>query len=232
MLNSLYGKFGQRYNPQWAEVGKEEYEYTIMYRDNPDMERYDDYYDGTLKSYWQIGDRLWAQSKELLGLDRASICSIAGYITSKARAYLWQAMAMVLDVGGQLYMTDTDSIVTDKELPPSEVSPTELGKWKLEKITPGLECYFTAPKHYRMGEEYHIKGIRNPNAGDNETGWEQVVFPRFMTDLTSANSIRGARLERDATLSYITKNPTGFNLKRVEVGDDRPTEVLVLARHL
>ncbi len=228
LMNSLYGKFGQRENPEWERVNEDSDEYLVMYEPDTSMSRTINYYNDVLTDYWQIGDTLLkvvlnaAQQQ----LARQSICSIAGYITAKGRAVLWDGLASVIANGGTLYMADTDSIITDIELPPSIVSGTELGKYKLEDKVPGIECYFTAPKHYIIGDTYKLKGVRNPVRGVDTH--EQVVFPKFMTDLLSKNPARRLRLETGAIIRDIEKTPTGINSKRIENGIDAPTLPIVI----
>ena len=55
-------------------------------------------------------------------------------------------MLDILDKGGKLYYTDTDSIVTDIELSPESVHKSELGKFKLEYTTE--KALFIADKTY------------------------------------------------------------------------------------
>lgn len=231
VLNSLYGKFVQRENAKWDELTEKDYEYEIMLRNNEkNIERFDEEYDGVKKAYCQIGKRLWAMDLRKRGLARTAICSIGGYITAKGRAMLYDAMAMVIQNGGTLYMCDTDSILTDMELPEHMISNTEIGKWKLEKTTDGKKAFIRCPKDYRLDDEYKKKGIRNPMDGNDDDGWEQVVFPRFTTDFTSTSQKRRDRLNNGAVLRHIVKKPTGKNLKRNEQGENMATLPLVIQR--
>ena len=56
----------------------------------------------------------------------------ASAILGYARIYMAKAIVYVFDKGGNVYYTDTDSIVTDIKLPEDWVSPSEIGKFKLE----------------------------------------------------------------------------------------------------
>ena len=219
MLNSLYGKFGQRNNVKWELIEPSSSEYTVMANTGDD--RFTAAWEGVYKEYMQIGSELYALTPEHPTLSRNSVCAIAGYITSKARATLWKGLAAVIDKGGELYMCDTDSVVCSVELPPEMVSDTELGKFKLEDTVPGHTCVFVAPKHYEMEGRIRIKGIRNPDTimGD----YEQVVFPNFVTDMVSRNPVRRERLQSGAVITRLVKSPTGDNNKRIEQGDGLPT---------
>ena len=227
MMNSLYGKFGQRENPEWERVEADTDEYAVMIEPNEDMLRTTNTYNDKVTEYWQIGEVLLKVIPDgNAQLARQSICSIAGYITAKGRAVLWQGLSKVLDSGGILYMADTDSIITNVELPPEMVSSIELGAYKLEDTVSGSECYFTAPKHYIIGDTYKLKGVRNPIRGVDTH--DQTVFPKFMTDLLTKNPVRRLRLETGAVIRDIQKTPTGLNSKRIEQGIDLPTLPIVI----
>ena len=227
MMNSLYGKFGQRENPEWIEVDANSEEYAVMIEPDTDMGRTSNVYEDRLTEYWQIGKQLLKVIPDgNAQLARQSICSIAGYITAKGRAILWQGLAEVINAGGTLYMADTDSIITNVSLPSHMVDGTELGKYKLEDSVPGSECYFTAPKHYIIGDTFKLKGVRNPVRG--VATHEQTVFPKFMTDLLTRDPIRRMRLEQGAVIRDILKTPTGINSKRIEQGTGMPTLPIVI----
>lgn len=221
MMNSLYGKFGQRQSGKWESVHPDSNEYLVMAGLG---ERFIQDWEGEPIDYWQIADKLYRYT-DGVGLARHSICSIAGYITAKGRAVLWNALAAVVTQGGELYMCDTDSIVCDIPLPPSFVHDSELGRFALEGKVPGNTCDFQAPKHYSYGGKLKLKGVRNPT---DKGVHPQDVFPNFTTDLMSRNPARRERLEIGAVITRITKRPTGKNEKRVEMGDGMPTLPIVL----
>ena len=220
-MNSLYGKFGQRKAGKWVAVPPESNEYLVMAGIG---ERHTQDWDGVETDYWQVGNDLYAY-EDGQGLARHSICSVAGYITAKARALLWDALAAVIDIGGQLYMCDTDSVVCNIPLPAALVDDKELGKFGLEGIAAGSECIFYAPKHYVYKGDIKLKGVRNPGTGNAHM---QEIFPNFTTDLMSTNPNRRMRLENGAVITRIIKRPTGKNDKRIEMGDGLPTLPIVL----
>ena len=222
LMNSLYGKFGQRDNANWLAV-EDAAELSVM---SGVGERFRENWQGADWEYWQTGNMLWRQSTEERGLAKQSVCSIAGYITAMGRATLWRGMAQILDSGGRVFMCDTDSIVADCRLPDAMVSSTELGAWKLEAVHRGADCRFYAPKHYVMGGKIVLKGVRQPQSAEGQH--PQAVFPRFMTDLTSRNPVRRERLEGGGVMTYIVKEPTGRNTKRIEHAENAPTLPIVL----
>lgn len=221
MMNSLYGKFGQRASGKWKLIDPESNEYAVM---SGIGERFTQLWDDVEKSYWQVGDSLYGYA-DGEGLARHSVCSIAGYITAKGRAVLWESLAAVLRLGGQLYMCDTDSVVCDVPLPADMVDDRALGKFALEGESAGKDCIFYAPKHYQFGGSLKIKGIRKPS---DKPSHPQDVFPNFTTDLMSSNPKRRERLETGAVITRIVKTPTGRNDKRVEIGEGLPTLPIVL----
>lgn len=221
-LNSLYGKFGQRMSGKWTPVDPDSNEYAVMYGIGADRFMQD--WDGKETHYWQSGDKLYAY-EDGVGLARHSICSIAGYITAKARALLWNALAAVITMGGQLYMCDTDSVVCNMPLPDFFVHDTKLGKFGLEGIADGKDCAFYAPKHYIYKGDIKLKGVRKPTLADEHP---QDIFPNFTTDLMSTNPTRRMRLETGAVITRVIKKPTGKNDKRIELGEGLPTMPIVL----
>lgn len=60
--------------------------------------------------------------------------STASAIISYAGIHMAKLSLYVLNNGGKLYYTDTDSIVTNIELPSNIFHPKEIGKLKLEHI--------------------------------------------------------------------------------------------------
>jgi len=72
--------------------------------------------------------------------------STAAAVLSYARIDMAKIMIYILNKGGKIYYTDTDSIVTDLELPKSMVDPKEIGKLKLEHTI--TEAYFISDKTY------------------------------------------------------------------------------------
>jgi hypothetical protein len=99
------------------------------------------------------------------------------YVTAYSRLLLVKYLEQVIELGGRIYYTDTDSLVTDIVLPET---PDELGNLKLEETF--LEAEFLAPKVYRgllcrgitLGQHeicsgrnmYKVKGIPVMTLGD------------------------------------------------------------------
>lgn len=149
MMNSLYGKFGQR-GDTWAEHEWVE-DLTARRWKEVDAET------GNVVMYRQLGGLVQRQSSE--PESRESCPAIAAYVTSYARMHLWRLMQLA--GRDNLYYVDTDSLlVTDagRRRLKAETDPDAIGKLKLETSTDRIELY--GPKDYVIGDKRKHKGVR------------------------------------------------------------------------
>jgi len=138
LMNSLYGKFGQKFveRPNWVIAD------TIKYED---ISKYD--------TFELIGDNTFASVKETCEPSSFCIPIWSAYVTAYARDKLYNYI-----VETDPYYCDTDSIMCEKEIPTS----TKLGDMKLEM---GIKNGFIVkPKMYALfdteGAEYvKTKGV-------------------------------------------------------------------------
>lgn len=105
---------------------------------------------------------------------------IAAAITAYARIHMYPHISR-----DDCYYTDTDSIVVKNPLPEEEVSPTVLGKFKLEHvIAKGL---FLAPKSYLLQTMTNDEIIKHKGAGkvmaDHEWFTNQLADTELKTTL-------------------------------------------------
>lgn len=64
-------------------------------------------------------------------------------MTAYARIYISKLKLYILSLGGKIYYSDTDSIITDLKLNDKMISSNELGKLKLEHIVKiGIFIFF------------------------------------------------------------------------------------------
>lgn len=147
-LNSLYGKFGARAT-SWVVC-----EELVGSPDKPDM--ITNLATGDKSIVLWIGDTPYRQVAE--EETEYSIPAIAAHVTANARVTLWG----YVELAGydNVYYTDTDSLIVNSEgyrrlLP--HVSPTELGKLKLEKEANSLTLF--ARKDYMLGDKIVCKGV-------------------------------------------------------------------------
>lgn len=149
LMNSLYGKFGQR-------AGNEE----IVGECDPGLFRVETEIDvETGKRYrWRyIGGKILCRSTEAEG--RYSHPAIVSHVTAYARCLLWRHMETA-GIENVFYM-DTDSLHVNREgmtrLLPA-IDPTRLGALKLEKVV--QRAIYYGPKDYELDGKRVIKGVR------------------------------------------------------------------------
>lgn len=231
LLNSTYGKFGQGNFGEWRKLDPDSFEYQHQRDSLPARTgcRWTDTPEGDMtqedQQYWETNDGIYRWTEPEPGMGERSVCCVAGYITSLARATLLSAMRTLYRQGSRVYMCDTDSIITDGILPETMVG-NELGKWELESVSKGSDCQFNAPKHYTFDNHTKCKGIRSPERDRQE--YQQAQFSRWATDLLSIDTKRNERLEHGAMVKPVVKTVTGQNRKRLVSGDNRATDPIVL----
>ncbi len=148
LVNSLYGKFGQR-GIQQKQIGT---------CDLTDITKEAVYSVGEDKYYWHIylAGAIFKEWKE--GESYHSFPAIAAHVTANARLYLSDLLFRIPK--GHVFYLDTDSFIVD-ETGLSEISgllhPTELGKLKVEHTSPWV--VINAPKDYAMYRRVRLKGI-------------------------------------------------------------------------
>ena len=229
-MNSLYGKFGQGNFGAWErlEAGSEDHQWQSRSRATRGWDRWQDFPEGDpsqpVADYLLAEDGIYRYVPAEPGMGQNSVCSIAGYVTAAARAKLWRALAMLREAGHGVYMVDTDSIITDGELP-AHVCGNGLGQWQLEQTSPAEDCIFNAPKDYTFGGAAKCKGIRQPMPGIRD--YEQVKFSRWQTQLMSRHDDVREQLEHGAIVSMISKHVLGRNNKRVSRGDNAFNDPIV-----
>ena len=78
------------------------------------------------------------KDNEVQPLNATSV-GISAAVTAYGRIHISKIKQFILEKGGNIYYSDTDSIVTDIELPKDRISPTEIGKLKLlHEISKGI----------------------------------------------------------------------------------------------
>jgi len=187
MLNSLYGKFGQRgYN--YENIGECDI-------DDFSVETVIDAETGEVfreRSFGGIRQRLKQD-----GESQNSIPAIAAAVTSYARSYL---LKLIIQAGEHhVYYCDTDSLVVDsigfQNL--SDKIGDSLGKLKLEKEFRHLDI--RALKDYTFDDKQRIKGVRKDAIVLSENSFQQQQF----------RSLKGALLDGDVDrmiISTVIKN--------------------------
>jgi len=209
LLNSLYGKFGQKAE-EWVKIGnapnEPDREEMILYK-KPRR---------AMRLRYLLGEVF-----ELKGHSEAynSFPAIASHVTAYARLYLWELM-QACGHGNYVYC-DTDSLmVTDvgrDNLAPY-LSPTELGKLKLERTVNQL--IIRGLKDYSADEKVVIKGVRKSALQVSDGVYTQEQWPSFkgIFKSTDANTY---------VVKHVTKHLTRKYTKG-DVGDDGVVTPFVL----
>lgn len=156
VMNSLYGKFGQKEKGKWVSVKDKKLVKTLktsskyLGRMIIDLkkETYGVGYEGVFR---------YEESKG--GVGWYSVMSIAGAITAKGRGLLLEAKKKIIDLGGYVFYCDTDSIICDRMLPNELVSQTDMGKFKLEEKFDSSELDVQCRKHYAAAGKLRAKGV-------------------------------------------------------------------------
>lgn len=102
------------------------------------------------------------ESADKSNFDSISV-AISAAITAYGRIHISKIKLGILELGGKIYYSDTDSIVTDLELPKQMVDKKKIGKLKLEHII--SKGYFVSNKLYCLITEdktvLKAKGLDN-----------------------------------------------------------------------
>lgn len=137
MMNSLYGKFGQRDEVHRIKICDAE-EFTRFTQERDE--------DGEpiniIRQTRSLPDDKFLIEYVSTAYMRHNYVSIACFITSYARMVLYEGIEEVHEAGGECYYVDTDSMKTDVEIP----SGNKLGQFKHEYDV--YEGVFIRPKVY------------------------------------------------------------------------------------
>jgi hypothetical protein len=138
IMNSLYGKFGQRQFEK-NEIAENDNDFWNIINNQFDF----------LKSIETIDENLSIITYEEKGDDIEYIGNLtrfSSYISAFSRSHLSEVMR---DIGHKyIYYCDTDSLFTTKKPNKKYLDNNILGKWKEETETPIKEAVFIAPKMY------------------------------------------------------------------------------------
>jgi len=168
MLNSLYGKFGQR-GEEWLKVGDAPNEI--------DREELIFSYEGHLcsKIRYLLGQIFIMTGK---GECFDSFPAIAAHVTAYGRMYLWGLMQLVGK--GNYFYCDTDSLIVNtrgmKRLE-KELSQTALGGLKVVEQNKRITIW--GLKDYSTEQKSVIKGVRKNAVKIADDIYEQELWPSF-----------------------------------------------------
>lgn len=173
ILNSFYGKFGQRSDVVLKESQVRDEDYTIeLYYDEEEAQWYKVITIGTLQKI--------VREKACEAFH--SFPAISAHVTDYARLYMWELMS----VAGfdNVYYTDTDSLYVNRtgycNLKPY-INKTELGKLKLEATENYFKIY--GPKDYIIGKKVVLKGVPKTATKKADGVYICDMFPGMRRDL-------------------------------------------------
>lgn len=130
LLNSLYGKFGEKPHNIYEVVSKENMNEKLLLK--------------KMKNGFKIepsaDNKFFIMTKKGKRYSKNSFPILASYVTSYAQVHMHKFLSRYNPI-----YTDTDSILTQETIPNFFISDTELGKFKLEKMgnleVEGSKCY-------------------------------------------------------------------------------------------
>lgn len=211
LLNSLYGKFGQR-GYQWTRCEAFQPDDVLDWLGA-------DTVDGPVLRHKQRFGEVWHQLVQNEAFE--SFPAIAAHITAGARMALWG----LIERAGQanVYYVDTDSLYVSPDgyrALESLVHPTELGKLKVESVNE--YAHFMAPKDYALPSGIKLKGVRRNAWQVRENAYLQPQFESYDQAL-------GRGVDGEILVTLITKTLHRVNLqsKGEGVGWRSPLEVHV-----
>jgi hypothetical protein len=177
MLNSLYGKFGQKAE-NWVKIGEAPNE--------PDRVEVGFVYGGTkfTKVQYLLGEVFLLKS---YGEAYDSFPAIAAHVTAYGRLYLWDIMQKAGT--GNYFYCDTDSLIVNKQgldNLANRVSPSILGDLKI--ADKGNTLDIRGLKDYTFASKNVIKGIRKNAVQITDNLYTQDQWPSFKGMLRKSNS--------------------------------------------
>lgn len=188
MINSLYGKFGQRGLQQYY-IG--ENTDGISWSETVWDEVHKQYY--TLRA---IGSSVFREENE--GDSYNTFVAIASHVTAYARMYLKFLMNKIPQ--GHIFYCDTDGFVVDtygKALLSEYIQPTKIGMLKIEDTSDFIRI--NAPKDYDFNKRVKRKGIPKSSRQLSDNTYEVEQWANI------ASLINSGRLEAFYTTTIIKK---------------------------
>jgi len=192
ILNSLYGKFGQKAE-EWTKIsdcpGEEDRYELLIYADKP----------GAHSVRYLMG-----QCFELTRFDESydSFPAIAAHVTAYGRLVLWHLMETA--GSGNYFYCDTDSLIVNakglRRLRQS-MSDTDLGKLKVVETMNRMAIY--GLKDYETGTKIVTKGIRSNAEKLSDGVYRQDRWPSIQGMLRSGKS---SVYTVEKTIKHLTRN--------------------------
>lgn len=161
LLNSLYGKFGQKAFTTTKLCRNSREVYSELVKNKGILKDFDLYDDIIMIEY---------ACEENVNMSIGKLVRLSSYIAAESRCTL---SGFMRNVGhDNVYYCDTDSVFTTKKPTQEMISQSELGKWK-EECKPIVRACFNAPKSYTYRCEdgkfdNKCKGIRGEKVKESD----------------------------------------------------------------
>ncbi|KAF3951624.1 hypothetical protein CMV_022749 [Castanea mollissima] len=198
LMNSLYGRFGINPKSTITEICDEYKRKNLLRHSDLIFSEllYENKYIISFHSNTNKGPDYWKPPEN-------SAVQLAAAITAYARIYMYPYISRE-----DCYYTDTDSVVLGQKIPVEEVSPSALGKFKLEDFL--LKGYFLAPKAYYY--ETQEKGV--------------LKFKGPLKDHVSKEIFEILLKDPDTKIPVKNIHKFKVNLKKLTVGEEERIETL------
>ncbi|GAH91441.1 unnamed protein product [marine sediment metagenome] len=204
MLNSLYGKFGQK-GEDWTKIGdcpNEPDREELVFNMNGKRVTKLRYLLGQLFSMTNVGECF------------DSFPAIAAHVTGYARMYLWQLMQ---EAGwGNYFYCDTDSLIVNevgKCRLQKRIEKSLLGGLKIDNV--GSTVLLRGLKDYSFGAKVVIKGVRKNAVFVTDGVYRQEKWPSFR------GLLRSGKPE-----DYVVETVTKHLIRNYTKGDVTPSGVV------
>lgn len=154
---------------------------------------------------------------------RSVSISTASAILAYARIHMAKIKLYILSIGGNIFYTDTDSLITDVKLPAHLVHPKEIGKFKLEHVI--KKGYFIGDKIYAFKTTNNevIKRARSVKSSElTFNDYIKMYNMKVIKNATKTNVIRDYK--KGSVLIKTNKNVilnTNDYFKRQRVFDNK-----------
>lgn len=188
LSNSLFGKLGMNpIQPVTKIIKKEKLEDFLLSRkilqevditENDTLISYLPGPDKDILNKFEVDINKALNTQQYGGIDKHTFIKnlsipVAAAVTAYTRIYISTTKLNILNSGGKIYYSDTDSIITDKVLDNDIVDPKQIGKFKLEFEID--KAYMPAPKVYAFikKDPYNIlseneKIVKKAKGGNSE----------------------------------------------------------------
>lgn len=172
LLNSLYGKMGQR-NSGNTELITDSVQ-KAMYLDMMSVSRTHVIFSNVNEKVVKLGENVYRLTGGDMLPSRDSMPIIASAVTSHARILLWD---LIRKAGREnVLYCDTDSLFLTPEGTENLrhlISPNELGKLKVEKAG---KVEIRGPKDYTFNGQIKLKGVKKDATRTEDGGYRQLCF--------------------------------------------------------